>query len=175
MVFRAQGDGADQFFLNEIGGHRHQRIPDNEKRGRVHTSTITVATLPEVSVVSVRVRDGELEWTTCRGSGPGGQHINKTESAVQVTHIPTGIQVRCESERSQPQNKRTALAMLMAKLKKIEYEKQHGNRAADRKQQVGSGMRGDKRRTVAWQRGTVVDHVTGKSWNLKAYLRGDWD
>src|SRR5579885_2588838 len=108
-VLQIDGQGAWSAFAHEPGGHRFQRIPPNEKRGRVHTSTVTVAVLPELTDTQVPINDKDLEWSYCRGSGKGGQHRNVTDSAVQLHHKPTGIRVRCESERSQPQNRRTAL------------------------------------------------------------------
>jgi peptide chain release factor 1 len=140
----------------------------------VHTSTITVAVLPEPSAAQVKLGEKDLDWETCRGSGPGGQKRNKTESAVVVRHLPTGLLVRCESERSQSQNKESALALLRARLFAAERERQASARAAERRQQVGSGERGDKRRTVAVQRDSVVDHPTGRRWTYRQYARGEW-
>ncbi len=174
IAFRATGKGADATFKDEPGGHRWQRIPPNEKRGRVHTSTITVAVLPEPTPTQVVLREDDLEFSTCLGSGAGGQHRNKTESTVQLKHKPSGLMVRCESERSQAQNKETARAILRAKLWQAEQERVSGARNDDRKRQVGSGMRGDKRRTIRTQDDTVNDHFTGRSWKFKQYARGDW-
>jgi len=174
LVFRATGRDAEVVFQNEQGGHRWQRVPANEKRGRVHTSTVTVAVLPEPTETQVRLDARDLVITACRGSGAGGQHRNVTDSAVQITHRPSKIQVRCESERSQHQNRETALAALRAKLWQAERDRINGARASDRKQQVGSGMRGDKRRTIRCQDGQVSDHVTGRTWRLREYLRGEW-
>jgi peptide chain release factor 1 len=174
IVFRALGDAATKFFANEPGGHRWQRIPPTEKRGRVQTSTVTVAVLPEPSAAEYRIEERDLDYQTCRGSGAGGQHRNMTDSAVQLTHKPTGLMVRCESERSQHQNRATALALLRARLWEAHREKERAARAAERKQQVGIGARGDKRRTIRCQDGAVNDHVTGQRWGLKEYLRGNW-
>ncbi len=140
----------------------------------MQTSTVTVAVMPEPTELQLHLDPGDLEFTTCRGSGAGGQKRNKTESAVVVLHVPTGVQVRCETERSQYQNKATALALLRTRLWEAERSKGAADLAQLRRQQVGSGMRGDKRRTVAVQRDEVVDHVTGRRWKLKEYLRGDW-
>ena len=140
----------------------------------MQTSTVTVAVLAEPTGVQVRLDDRDLEYRTCRASGAGGQKVNKTDSAVQLTHRPTGLMVRVETERSQHQNRATALALLRARLWQAEREARDAARASDRRTQVGSGMRGDKRRTIAVQRGTVVDHVNGRSWNLRDYLRGSW-
>jgi peptide chain release factor 1 len=174
VIFRAHGSEAQTLFNEEAGGHRFQRVPETEKRGRVQTSTVTVAVLPEPDEVQFRLDPRDVDISTCRGSGPGGQKSNKTECAVQATHIPSGLQVRCESERSQHQNRASALALLRARLWQAEKEKVDGARAGDRRLQIGSGMRGDKRRTIAMQRDSVVDHVTGRRWNLKTYLRGEW-
>lgn len=174
LVFRALGERAAAFFQDEPGGHRWQRIPPTEKRGRVHTSTVTVAVLPEPTDTQVRIEERDLEWRTCRSSGAGGQKVNKTESAVQVTHKPTGLTVRCETERSQHQNRANALALLRARLWEAERDRAVMSRASDRRQQVGSGMRGDKRRTIRCQDGVVHDHLTGKRWDLRDYTRGNW-
>jgi peptide chain release factor 1 len=174
LVFRVQGPGAAEAFRDEAGGHRWQRIPPGDKRGRVQTSTITVAVLPEPSATELRLAPGDLDWVTCRGSGPGGQHRNKTESCVVVTHKPTGLSVRCESERSQHQNREAALALLRARLHQAEVERRSAARADDRRRQVGSGMRGDKRRTIRCQEGVVVDHPTGRTWALRSYEKGEW-
>lgn len=172
-MFEARGRGAGDLFRHEAGGHRWQRVPPNEKRDRVHTSTVTVAVLRPPAVTELVIPDRDLDWTTCRGSGAGGQHRNKTESAVVVTHLPTGLVVRCESERSQKQNRETALQLLRARLFAQKEAAEHGARAADRRRQVGSGQRGDKRRTIQCQNGVVVDHVLGTRIEVRAYLRGD--
>ena len=162
-------------FGGEAGGHRCQRIPPNERKGRVHTSTVTVAVLPEVAEKDFRFDPRDLEWTTMRGSGAGGQHRNVTDSAVRVVHKPTGMTVRCESERSQAQNKETALALLRARLAEQERSSAARDRDASRRSQVGSGMRGDKIRTYRWQDDSVVDERTGRRASLKQVLRGDLD
>jgi peptide chain release factor 1 len=173
-ILRVSGRGAVALFAGEPGGHRWQRTPPNDKRGRIHTSTITVAVLPEPREHEVLLRDDELSIETMRGSGAGGQHRNKTDSAVRVTHLPTGIVVRCESERSQSQNKVTALAVLRARIAEAARSGAAGARAEDRRRQVGSGMRGDKRRTIRVQDDNVTDHVDGRSWKYRQYARGDW-
>lgn len=140
----------------------------------MHSSTVTVAVMSEAVSTRVDVRESDLEWSFCRGSGAGGQHRNKTETAVVLLHRPTQIKVRCESERSQHANKRIALDLLRARLLETATRTASSARAQDRKVQVGAGQRGDKRRTVAVQRGTVVDHLTGRTWRLKDYIRGEW-
>jgi peptide chain release factor 1 len=174
-VLRVGGAGAGDLFAHEAGGHRWQRVPPNERRGRVHTSTVTVAVLaepPEIELPRLHPRD--LDITTCRSSGNGGQYVQKTDSAVQVRHIPSGIIVRCETERSQTYNKATALAMLRARLHHEVTHRASAERADDRRRQIGSGQRGDKRRTIAVQRDSVVDHETGRAWRFGDYVRGKW-
>ena len=173
-MLRVDGVNAAQVFQDEAGGHRWQRVPPNEKRGRVHTSTVTVAVLPEPTETQVVVDARDLHWATCRGSGAGGQHRNMTDSAVILTHVPTGLSVRCEGERSQHANRRTALALLRSKLWQAELAKDHAARAQERKAQVGLGQRGDKRRTIRCQDEQVHDHISGRRWRLKDYLRGEW-
>ena len=140
----------------------------------MQTSTVTVAVMPEPTELQLRIDPGDLEFSTCRGSGAGGQKRNKTESAVVILHVPTGLQVRCETERSQYQNKASALALLRARLWESERSKATSGLAMLRKQQIGSGQRGDKRRTIAVQRDEVVDHVTGRRWSYRDYYRGNW-
>jgi peptide chain release factor 1 len=159
-------------FEGEAGGHRWQRVPPNEKRGRVHTSTITVAVLPEPKHHEIHIDPKELrERFTC-GSGAGGQHRNKNATAVQLTHIPSGLTVRAESEKSQKQNRENALALLRAKLLEQKKSKAKKARFKMRQDQVGSGMRGDKIRTIRVRHNQVVDHVSGKQITYKDYSRG---
>ncbi len=174
VVIRVSGKGAAELFANEPGGHRWQRTPPNEKRGRVHTSTITVAVLTEPREHELRIDPRDIEVETMRGSGAGGQHRNVTDSAVRITHKPTGTVVRCESERSQSSNKETAMSVLRAKLLELQRTGASNERAQDRKRQVGSGMRGDKRRTIRVQYDQVTDHVDGRTWRYKDYARGNW-
>jgi len=173
VVFQVEGKGAAKAFKHEAGGHRWQRVPPTERKGRVHTSTITVAVLPVPTEAQVLIQPCDLEWATCRGSGAGGQHKNVTDSAVQLKHLPSGITVQCQSERSQHQNKETALAALRAKLHQAAQEAAQGARNNSRRRQLGSGQRADKRRTVRVQAGQVVDHVTGKRMKVRQYLRGE--
>lgn len=141
----------------------------------MQTSTITVAVLSEPTETQVVVREADLDWKYCRGSGAGGQHRNVTDSAVILTHKPTGIKVRCESERSQHANKDTALQVLRARIWDAANEQRSSAVASARREQVGSGMRADKRRTIRSQDGVVTDHILNRQWQLKKYLRGDWD
>lgn len=175
LVFLVRGKEADEAFKDESGGMRWQRVPPGEKRGRVHTSTVTVAVLPEPGHSELKVDPRDLEWSTCRGSGAGGQHRNKTESAVQLRHVPTGTTVRCESERSQHQNRANALATLRARLWQDARESALDGRNADRRSQVGSGMRGDKVRTYRTQDDSVTDHRTGRRASLRDVMRGILD
>lgn len=161
-------------FHNESGGHRWQRVPPTEKRGRVHTSTITVAVLSEVRDVDVRLDPLDLEIRTTGSSGPGGQHVQKSDTAVVVTHRPTGLTVRMET-RSQHRNKELALEVLKARLAERRRASRDRARNERRRELVGSGMRADKRRTVAMQRGQVTDHQSGARISTRRYLRGDVD
>lgn len=172
LIFRPPKQ-SDSIFLNEHGGHRWQRVPPNERNGRVHTSTITVAVLREPSNLEVKLNEGDLIIRCCRGSGKGGQNRNKLDTAVQITHKPSGLSVHCEAERSQLQNKETALALLRSRLLAQMQERQTGNISAIRRGQIGSGMRGDKRRTIRQQHGVVVDHVTGREWRFEEYRAGN--
>jgi peptide chain release factor 1 len=174
IILRIGGRGAAALFADEAGGHRWQRVPPSEKRGRVHSSTITVAVLREATEQQITLDPRDLDWTMCRSTGSGGQHLQKTDSAVQITHLPSGLRVRCESERSQHANKLTALALLRARLAAAIRERERAARSNERREQVGTGMRGDKRRTVRCQDGSVVDHQTGRTWRLRDYQRGDW-
>jgi peptide chain release factor 1 len=174
VVLRVVGKGAKGLFAGETGGHRWQRIPPNEKRGRVHSSTITIAVLDEPTETELVIADRELDWSTCRASGSGGQHLQKTDSAVLLTHLPTGMQVRAEGVRSQLQNRIVALTTLRARLAARQREQAQSERSRLRRDQIGSGMRGDKRRTIRVQDGSVVDHETGRTWRLRDYVRGEW-
>lgn len=172
VCFRAVGSKAYECFKNESGGFRWQRIPPTEKRGRVQTSTITVAVLKEVSQQEVQIRDGDLEWHFSRGTGPGGQHKNKTDTCVQLTHKPTGLTVRCDG-RSQHANKISALSILRARIKDVENNQIHNTANNSRQQQIGSGMRGDKVRTIRVKDDIVVDHKLNKKTRYSKYVKGD--
>lgn len=167
-ILHVPGDPAD--FLPECGGHRYQQ----NSGGRVHSSTVTVAVLPEPEEAELKIDDRDLVYTTCCASGAGGQHVNRTESAVQLRHIPTGIMVRCETERSQYRNKQTALATLRARLWELRQNEAHNSTASMRKGQVGSGARSDKSWTVRYQDSIVTQHATGRKIRLKDYLAGNY-
>jgi peptide chain release factor 1 len=174
-VLHVSGRGAAALFAGEAGGHRWQRVPPNERRDRVHTSTITVAVLAEPREHELVLRADELEIERMGARGSGGQHLQKTESAVRIRHLPSGIEVRCETERSQHANRETAMAILRARVLAAQRTAAATARAADRKSQIGSGQRGDKRRTIRTQDDRVTDHVDGRTWLYKRYVRGDWD
>ena len=157
--------------LNEAGGHRWQRIPPTERRGRVHTSTVTVAAFELVDQTQYKIRDNEIEVFTKTGTGPGGQHRNKVECCVVMRHRPTGIEATA-SERSQYQNKQTARAMLEARVAAHFAGNHKSKRDADRREMVGSGMRGDKIRTYREQDNLVTDHRTGKKSRLSDFVKG---
>ena len=174
-VLQVTGQTAVNDFRHEAGGHRWQRIPPTEKRGRVQTSTVTVATLPVPEGAEFCLSEKDLNWAFCRAGGKGGQHVNRTDSAVQLTHRPSGMMVRVENERSQSQNKAVALAVLRSRLAEKDREQAESTVNASRRSQVGAGMRGDKRRTIALQRDQVTDHITGKRVSAKVYLTGEID
>jgi peptide chain release factor 1 len=166
------GKGVDKVFEHEAGGHRWQAISPTDKKGRVHTSTITVAVLQEPREHELVLYEQDLEIETMRGSGAGGQHRNKTDSAVRITHTPTGVIVRCESERSQSLNKETAMAVLRARILETRDSAAGEARSSERRSQVGSGQRGDKVRSIDVPEDRVTCHITGRRWRYRDYCRG---
>ena len=176
ITFNIIGDGAYSRFKFESGVHRVQRIPVTESNGRIQTSTVTVAVLPEAEDVEVEVNPADIKIESCKSSGAGGQHINKTESAVRLTHKPTGIVIECDQERSQLQNKEKALRLLYTKLYDIKLREQEEAIASTRKSQVGSGDRSEKIRTYNFPQSRVTDHRINKTiYALGAFLNGDMD
>ena len=176
--FIVSGDGAYSRFKFESGVHRVQRVPETESGGRVHTSTATVAVLPEMEEVDVDLRPEDIEMQVYRASGAGGQHVNKTSSAVRLIHKPTGIVVSCQEERSQLQNRAKCMAMLASKLYEAERERVEGAITSERRAQVGSGMRNERIRTYNFPQNRVTDHrLTGenKNFNIDAVMNGDLD
>lgn len=174
ITFMVKGKGAYSKFKYESGVHRVQRVPETESQGRIHTSTSTVAVLPEIEEVEFEIEDKDLRIDTYRSSGAGGQHINKTESAIRITHIPTGIVVACQEERSQTKNKEKAMSILRAKL----YEHFQGQIESEykenRKSQVGTGDRSERVRTYNYPQGRVTDHrVNVTSYSLDNVLNGE--
>ena len=172
------GQGAYSRLKFESGVHRVQRVPETETGGRIHTSTATVAVLPEMDAVEVHIDPKDLQIDTYRSSGAGGQHVNKTESAIRITHLPTGTVVECQDERSQYKNKDRAMKILRSKLYEAQQEKQNAAIAAQRKSQVGTGDRSGKIRTYNFPQNRVTDHrLTGdnKNFNIAAIINGDLD
>ena len=176
ISFMINGDGAYSRFKYESGTHRVQRVPQTESGGRIHTSAATVAVLPEADDVEVDINPADLQIDTFRSSGAGGQHINKTSSAIRVTHLPTGMVVECQDERSQYKNKDKALKVLKSRLLKVEQDKQHAEIAQDRKSQVGSGDRSEKIRTYNFPQSRLTDHRIGLTlYKLDDILNGNLD
>ena len=176
IVFRVAGDKVYSRLKFESGVHRVQRVPATESQGRVHTSTTTVAVLPEAEEVDFYLDPNDLRIDTFRSSGAGGQHINKTSSAIRVTHIPTGTVVECQDERSQHKNKDKALRVLRSRLYEAEVEKQQAAIAADRKSQVGTGDRSERIRTYNFPENRVSDHrIKLTIYKLDQFLNGDMD
>lgn len=176
ITFMVEGQGAYSRFKYESGVHRVQRVPVTESQGRIQTSTVTVAVLPEAEDVEIEINPADLIFESCKSSGSGGQHINKTESAVRLTHKPSGIVVECQEERSQFKNKDKALKMLRSKLFDIKQREQDERIASDRKNQVGTGDRSERIRTYNYPQGRISDHRIGLTiYTLEDFLNGDID
>ena len=172
--FMIVGEGAYSKFKFESGVHRVQRVPDTESQGRIHTSTITVAILPEAPDVDIEILDKDLKIDTYRSSGAGGQHVNKTESAIRITHLPTGIVVACQDERSQIKNREKAYNILKSKLYDYYQTQADAEYAAARKSQVGTGDRSERIRTYNFPQGRVTDHRIGLTlYSIENFMNGD--
>ena len=178
ISFVVEGEGAYSRLKFEAGGHRVQRVPVTESGGRIHTSAATVAVMPEIEDVDFKLDMNDLKIDTYRSSGAGGQHVNKTESAIRITHLPTGTVVECQDERSQYKNKDRAMQILRSKLYEAEQAKQAAAVAAERKSQIGSGDRSERVRTYNFPQNRVTDHrLTGdnKNFNIAAIMNGNLD
>ena len=174
IVFKLSGDKAYSSMRFESGVHRVQRVPETESGGRIHTSAASVAVLPAVEDVDIEIKDEDIRIDTYRSSGAGGQHVNKTDSAIRITHIPTGIVVTCQDEKSQHKNKAQALVVLRSRLYAKQQAEQKAERANERRLQVGSGDRSDKIRTYNFPQNRVTDHRIGyTAYNLPELLDGD--
>ena len=176
VSFMIDGDGAYSRLKFESGVHRVQRVPETESSGRIHTSTVTVAVLPEAEEVDVEINPADLQIDTYRAGGAGGQHVNKTESAIRITHIPTGTIVECQDERSQHKNKEKAMKVLRSRILEAEMQKQTEQIAGERKLQVGTGDRSERIRTYNYPQGRVSDHRIGLTlYRIESILNGDID
>ena len=176
ISFMIKGEGAYSRFKFESGVHRVQRVPETESGGRIHTSTVTVAVLPEAEEVDIEIDPTDLQIDTYRSSGAGGQHVNKTESAIRITHLPTGTVVECQDERSQHKNKDRAMMILRSRLLEAEREKQNSQIADERRSQVGTGDRSERIRTYNFPQGRVSDHRIGLTlYKIEAIMNGDLD
>ena len=176
VVLSLQGKGAYSRMKFESGAHRVQRVPETESQGRIHTSAATVAVLPEAEDVEVDINPNDLQIDTYRSGGAGGQHVNKTESAIRITHIPTGLVVQCQDERSQHKNRDKAMRVLKSRLLELYQSKAAEAEADERKSQVGSGDRSERIRTYNFPQSRVTDHRIGLTlYKLEAFLDGDMD
>ncbi len=174
VSFTVMGEGAYSKLKFESGVHRVQRVPETEAQGRIHTSTVTVAVLPEAEDVEIEINPADIKFETCKSSGAGGQHVNKTESAIRLYHKPSGIIIECQDERSQFKNKDKAMKLLRTKLYDMKTQEQHDKIANERKSQVGTGDRSERIRTYNYPQGRVTDHRVGyTSYALESFLNGN--
>jgi peptide chain release factor 1 len=176
IIMYIKGENVHRYVKFESGVHRVQRVPVTESSGRIHTSTVTVAVMPEVDDVEIDINSKDLRIDTFRASGAGGQHVNRTDSAIRITHLPTGLVVTCQDEKSQHKNKDKAMRVLKSRLYEYERNKREDNIASARKSQVGSGARSEKIRTYNFPQNRVTDHrVTGNNFNIEIILDGSLD
>jgi peptide chain release factor 1 len=175
VIFKITGEDVYKFLKFESGVHRVQRVPVTEASGRIHTSTATVAVLPEAEEVDIEVDPNDLDIQTMRASGAGGQHVNTTDSAVQIVHIPTGVTVYCADERSQHKNRNKAMTVLRSRLLQAKQEEEHAKYAAHRKGQIGTGDRSERIRTYNFPQGRLTDHRIGLSLSLPTVVEGELD
>jgi len=174
LTAEISGNNAYELLKQEAGVHRVQRIPLTEKSGRIHTSTASVVILPKLNLPQIQIKDSDLEIDFFRSGGPGGQNVNKVETAVRITHKPTGITVSCQTERNQQRNREIALEILKNKIYQIEQEKIAGNLETNRKKQIGSQERSEKIRTYNFPQNRITDHRINKSWhNLEEIMEGN--
>lgn len=175
ITFGVEGEGVWRRMRYESGGHRVQRVPSTESQGRIHTSAATVAVLPEAEEAEIAIRDEDLRIDTMRSSGPGGQSVNKTSSAVRITHLPTNTVVQCQDEKSQHKNKAKAMRILNSRLLQAEQDRIHQERAEQRKSQVGTGDRSARIRTYNWPQNRISDHRLSSNASLEQFMAGKLD
>ena len=173
IIFKITGENVYKHLKFESGVHRVQRVPVTETQGRIHTSTATVAVLPEAEEVDIEINPQDLEISTMRASGAGGQHVTTTDSAVQLVHKPTGVTVYCADERSQHKNKAKAMTVLRSRLLKAKEEEEHAKYAAERKGQIGTGDRSERIRTYNFPQGRLTDHRIGTNFSLPGIVEGN--